>query len=608
MKRLLAAALTAVVLLPAPAHADDGLGALADRTVTAQLSRDAIPGAAVVVVENGRTVVSEGYGVADTATGREVDEDTPFLTGSLAKLFTAEAVLQLVEKGELDLRRDVNDYLTDFEIEDKYPGRPVTLEHLLTYTAGFDDDIVGLAAEDPSGLPSLAESLEERQLERVRPPGTRIAYSNYGIALAGHLVEIASGLPYAEYVRRHVLGPRGMDASTAALPHPAGYDAVLARGYRPDGDGFTEQRGQYAPWTPSGTGPAVTPADMGRYMISQLRGEGSAREMQRQHFTADERMPGMGYVFEHRLQNGREILYKDGDVPGYHSAMALLPEHGFGVYVVYNGDGKGTRAIWDARSLIGQIIDARFPAVADRPKTVGGDVGRFAGHYRSARTSHTTLMKVGALLAPPSVEAHGDGTLTTTGLSADPDETGQTWVQIAPGLFRERDGGARIAFTGDGTLVSSANPGEVYEKLAWYDAPSLAVALFGGGALVFLLATVTLPVLALGRRRNPGPARAARLLAWTASALVTAFLIGFVLLMADPNVLAEALPLYSPRLAALPVIATIALAFALTLVPATALAWWKRWWTVTGRVCFTLLTVAAGAFFKVASDYNLLLV
>ncbi|MFF3665929.1 serine hydrolase domain-containing protein [Microtetraspora malaysiensis] len=603
--------LGAVVARSAAAHGDD-LGPAIDRAVPAVLAEDKIPGAAVVVVENGKTVFSKGYGLADVGSGRPVDTATPFLTGSLAKVFTAEAVLRLVGEGRLDLRADVNRYLTAFKIDDTYPGRPVTLEHMLTYTAGFDDDIVGLAREDPATLPSLAESLKAHQPRRVRPPGTLIAYDNYALALAGHLVEVASGEPYAQYVAEHVFAAHGMTGSTAALPHPAAIGARLARGYRPDGDGHAEQKGQYSPWTPSGTGPAVTPADMARYMIDQLKGDPLARQMQARHFTADRRMPGMGYTLEERPRNGRRILYKDGDVPGYHNAMALMPDQRFGVYVVFNGDGTSGAAAWDAQKLLTQIIDRRFPApAASAPTPLTADVSRYAGSYRSARTSRSSLMKASTLFVVPTVTANPDGTLTTTGLSPDPDRWTQHWIQIAPGLFRERDGQARISFPGDGTLVSSALPSEVYEEVPWYDAPTLNLPLFVTGALALLLATLGLPLAAAVRRirkvRPPLPARLAALAAWISAALATVFLAGFALLMADPNVLMAALPLNSPRLAALPVLATLALAFAVPMVPATVVAWRARWWSLPSRIAYTLLALAAVAYFAVALGYHLLL-
>lgn len=612
---------------PRPRIEPHDVEALVDRIVPAQLARDRIPGAAVAVVAGGRTVLAKGYGVADVTTGRPVDASrTGFFTGSMSKLLTTTAVLQLVEQGRLDLRADVNRYLTAFKIKDTYPGRPVTLEHLLTYTAGFDDDIVGLATTDPGGVAPLGRSVAERQPRRVRPPGTRVAYNNYGLALAGHLVEIASGQPFAHYVDQRVLKPLGMVSTTVAVPHPAAIAAALARGHRPAGDGQTAEEALYSPWTPTGTGPATTVADMARFMLAQLRddprlGRNVARLMQRQHHTQDTRMPGMGYTFEQRPRNGRWLVYKDGDVPGFHNVMALLPDEGVGIYVVYNGDGVDTVAPWDGAALVNQIVDRYLPDTghrtdggaggeASRPgRTDGGANGEesgFAGTYRSARTSQTSLMKVAALFAAPTVSVNADGTLTTTGLSPDPARRTQHWIRIQAGLFAERDGQDRIAFDGKGVLSTSANPSETLEKLAWYDSPAPHLGLLGSGALVLVLAFLGFPLLAsmrvLRRRPRHAPgARAARLLAWITGALVTVFLTGFAAVMSDP----AAVLLDSPWPAALRITATVALVSAVLVSAATVAAWWKGWWGWAGRLSYTLVALGGAGFFTVAVSYNL---
>ncbi|WP_246090212.1 serine hydrolase domain-containing protein [Nonomuraea deserti] len=634
LPRILATALAGTVILsPAAATASarpvtpktdlSGLAEMVDRIVPEQLAKDRIPGAAVVVVSGGRTVLAKGYGVADVATRRPVDpRRTGFFTGSLAKLFTATAALQLVDDGKLDLRADVNRYLTTFKIKDSFPGRPVTLEHLLTYTAGFDDDIVGLAEADPEDVGSLADSLADRQPRRVRPPGMRVAYDNYGMALAGHLVESASGQPFAQYVEQHVLKPLGMNATSLAVPHAAALDADLAGAYRPSADGYATVKGQYGPWAPTGTGPVSTPADMGRFMLAQLGddprvGENVARRLQEQHYAQDPRIPGMGYAFEQRSRNGHRIVYKDGEVPGHQNVMALLPEQDIGVYVVFNGDGVGRVAGWNGQSLVNRIIDEYLPAKSASARTVsGGDTTRYAGTYRSTRTSRTSLMKVSTLFATPSVQANADGTLTTTGLSPDPEKTTQHWVPIGPGLFQERDGQAKIAFDDEGTLSSSMNPSEALEKLAWSDEPMPHMVLSGLSALVFVLAFLALPITALvralrgrsraGARPHPAGARAARLLAWITAALVTVFVGGIATTMSDPNVVMELTALYAPPLAVLPIVATAGLVLSVLVAGCAVAAWAKGWWGRPGRLCYTAVALAGVAFFKIAMTYNLL--
>jgi CubicO group peptidase (beta-lactamase class C family) len=102
-----------------------------------------IPGAVVLVVKDGSVFFAKGYGFADLETKRPVDpETTLFRVFSVSKLFTATAVMQLVEQGKLDLHADVNQYLDSFSLEERF-GKPVTLANLLTHTGGFDDALLG---------------------------------------------------------------------------------------------------------------------------------------------------------------------------------------------------------------------------------------------------------------------------------------------------------------------------------------------------------------------------------------------------------------------------------------------------------------------------------
>ena len=166
------------------------VGAFVDGYVAHQLEDYGIPGATVSVVKDGEVIFAKGYGEADVkAEEPVVADETLFRIASTNKLFTATAVMQLVEEGRLDLDRDVNAYLDDVEIPDTYPGQPVTLRHLLTHTAGFEERITGTLARDADDVAPLGEHLSENVPARVRPPGEVTSYSNYGVALAGHVVE-----------------------------------------------------------------------------------------------------------------------------------------------------------------------------------------------------------------------------------------------------------------------------------------------------------------------------------------------------------------------------------------------------------------------------------
>src|SRR3974377_2176715 len=171
-----------------------------------QLQREDTAGACVLIVKDGRVLFAKGYGFSDVKSRKPVTvEATLFRPGSISKLFTWTAVMQLVEQGKLDLDRDVNSYL-DFKIPATFP-QPVTLRSLMTHTPGFEEQIKDLINDEGSPMVSLHDHLARHMPEGIFPPGTPPAYSNYGASLAGYIVERVSGKPFNEYVEENIFKP-----------------------------------------------------------------------------------------------------------------------------------------------------------------------------------------------------------------------------------------------------------------------------------------------------------------------------------------------------------------------------------------------------------------
>lgn len=604
---------------PNPAGVGSLIGQTVNATVNAQLAKDKIPGAAVVVVAGGQTVFAQGYGVSDVATKTPVDPArTEFFTGSVAKVFTATAVAQLVQEGRLNPDADVNTYLKDFKIPDVFPGHPVTVQNLMTHTGGFDADPFGVAVSDPKDVPALGPYLADTKPARVRPPGMLAAYDNYGVALAGYLVQTVSGEPFARYMQEHVFAPLQMNASTFQQPHPVAIDANLAKGYRPDGAGWTAEHGQYGGWSPTGAGTVATATDMAEFMTAQLAkdprlGTGVADLVQQQHFTMDPRLPGMAYLLEERPRDGQRILFKDGDVPGFHSDMALLPDRGIGIYVVYNGDGTDRIAQWDGKALIDQIVDAYFPNSAPVPKAVKDPkLSGYAGTYRSDQVSRGDVTRVAGLVSSVTVAANPDGTITTNGLSQNPDVGDQRWIPLGNGEFAEQDAGGqdRLVFDGHGHLASTTDPTNAYYRLAWYTSPRLHLPMFYSGAGILVAAFLGFPVLALVRRLRQRPpharwARNARILAAVSGGLATLFVTGFLMTTGDSDAFYERLILGSSTVTLLLVVNALLAVCTVGLVAGSAAAWRLGWWRPVGRIAYTLTALGAVSFLAIAFTYNL---
>src|SRR5206468_4833454 len=143
------------------------------------------------------------YGYADFDAKKPViANETLFRPGSISKLFNAVAVMQLVEARQLDLDKDIREYL-DFEIPRNFP-EPITLRRILTHTAGFEESLKNLFVPTVREMRALRDYLIAAMPARIFAPGTVPSYSNYGLTLAGYIVERVSGEPFDKYVAAHI--------------------------------------------------------------------------------------------------------------------------------------------------------------------------------------------------------------------------------------------------------------------------------------------------------------------------------------------------------------------------------------------------------------------
>lgn len=638
---VLLTAVLALLLLPGSAAADPGDGvrdpdrvnAFLDEAVPAQLAEHRIPGAAVVVVSEGRQVAARGYGTADLSTGAPVDPDrSEMFTASVGKMFTSTAVMQLVEQGRVDLDRDVNEYLTEFQVPDTYPGQPVTMRHLLTHTAGFDYVVLGAGDVDGAGVESVTEHLVDHLPDRVRPPGEgRVSYDNYGVVLAGAVVEAVSGQRYEEYVAEHVFAAAGMESASQAQPRTD--EADLAKGYRvsgdvDDADPWTQVHGQFGPLTPTGAATTTTATDMGRFMLAQfdqperpVLEPDTLQQIQTQQAALQPDLPGMGFLWELRDVAGERVVAKDGDMPGSHANLVLLPEQDTGIYVVFNGDGVDNSAWLAGRELEDQFVAEFFgsPGDPDEPDAAADPetyepVDSLAGTYLGRHVSHSDFLGASGLVGGVTVEPGADGTLTThNAMADDPDWATREWEPVAAGLFRELGGTDLLAFGADGeSLAISSMPTYSYERLAGWQSPVLHQVVLYGAAAVLAVGLLVLPVVALVRRRLDRPrwargARVTRVLWCLTSVALLGYTGAFFSLMGDGAALNETLFLGdSALLIMVRVLSSVGVLGVLGMVLMTPLAWRRRWWRLPGRLGLTVTTVAGLAFLAVCAAHSMI--
>jgi CubicO group peptidase (beta-lactamase class C family) len=594
------------------------LEAFLDDVLAQQLKENAIPGATLAVVQDGRLLFAKGYGDADLERHTPmVADQTLVRVGSVAKLFTWTAVMQLVEQGKLDLNADVNTYLADFQIPATYP-EPITLAHLLTHTAGFEDRQRGITVSSADSLEPLGTYLADAMPARIFPPGTVTAYSNYGTTLAGYVVERASGEPFAQYVQQHIFAPLGMQHSTFAQQLPPKLAAHLAVSYDEYDGGYHALPLEYSQIAPAG-GLSATATDIAQFMIAHLQDGGvgdahilqaaTAQDMHRQHFTNDPHVSGMAYGFVEMTLNGQRLLMHSGSTNDeqFHSLLVLLPTQNTGLFVSYSSAG-GSAAKWALlQEFLDHYVPAARPAALTSPADFGQRSGQFAGTYRSTRTTATTIEKVGGLFglaATAQVGTSDEGYLTITGLSKEPTQ----WVEVAPLVFQHVGGQETVVFRADDqghTYLFQGNlPIEGYRKLAWYENPRLHYGVLAGCVVLFLSALVCWPIgwLVARRKRAPQPRLAglARWLAWGISALYVLFLILFTVSITDLSQFPTSLTKAALGLALLATGLTVGM------VACAGLAWRRRYWSVIGRAHYTLVTAGGLAFVWFLSQWNLL--
>jgi hypothetical protein len=445
------------------------------------------------------------------------------------------------------------------------------------------------------------------------------AYSNAGLALAGQAAADALDLEFDELLAQRVFEPLGLDHTEVNTGETVP-DMPLATAYALEGGEQTaHERG------PEGLYPAggiiATAADMGAYMEFQL-GDGqpllsadALAELHGPQFHPDPRLPGSALGFYEMYHGSTRLVAHGGDGLGSHSLLTLVPDHDLGIYIAFNGDGDDGAAAFAAEEATGAILDLMLGETAEADGPTGAAAPDTAaeaapGTYRATRMNESDYSNLFlAIGSDIHVTVEDDGTVTTTGLSFDPDVDEQHWEPQGDGLYREAAGSRLIAFGTDdaGTTMLYSADG-AYEQLAWYEETNTLLAAAAAGLL--LLATLLAWPVASGIRRlrgRPAPrsgSRTALVLAAAAGILSAAFIATMAVFLSDADTFIATVLEGTPIVpwAAIPLLAAAA-ATAAALV-ACVLAWARRWWTTGRRLHYTLGILGAAAFIAVAGYYH----
>lgn len=331
-----------------------------------EMREKGIPALSIALVDSNRVVWSRGFGVENAATGKPATANTVYRVGSVSKLFTDIGIMQLVERGQVDLDVPVQRYLPTFTPTNP-SGKPITLRQLMSHYSG-------LVREPPVGhyfddtRPTLAATVNSlSQTALVYPPETTRKYSNAAIATVGYVLEKRTGVPFATALQRSVLAPMGLTSSSFD-PSPA----LLAR--VPEAVMWTmHDRSFPAPTFPLGMAPAgsmySTMPDLGRFISmlfdggagvnGQVLRKATLQEMWRPQFAAAGATTGSGLGFAVNTIDGKRVVEHGGAIYGFATQLSAMPEDRIGVAVSGAKDGVNAVTTRIAREALRLMLALR---------------------------------------------------------------------------------------------------------------------------------------------------------------------------------------------------------------------------------------------------------
>lgn len=344
--------------------------AYATKMIRYEMGKNAVAGLSIALVDDQRVIWAEGFGYADRERGIPATADTLYRVGSISKLFTAVAALQLAEQGKLDIDQPLGRYLPGFAIKERTgDATAITPRQLMTHHAGLSRDrLKGFMNSEPRPFAEVVNELHDDYA--AYPSGLVFSYSNLGVALLGAAVQDISGRPFADYLRQSVLVPLGMRHSTFDTGISA--SPLAARGYR----GLAAALEPPLRDVPAG-GLNSSVAEMSRFMAMMFAGGTSGEQRILRAETLAEMLRvqnknvpldfnfhvglgwGLSTVGNSTIENAGPVAHHAGGTILFHSQMYILPQHKLGVVVLTNSSTGGPVADRIATAALTLALQAK---------------------------------------------------------------------------------------------------------------------------------------------------------------------------------------------------------------------------------------------------------
>ncbi|MBR5232444.1 MAG: beta-lactamase family protein [Clostridia bacterium] len=387
MKRLVAVFLLAIMMiLPLKGAGAQEYGKVIAQYVGAH--QDTTAGVSVAVFTGEETLYEGYFGHGDMENGVPMSPDTVVEWGSVTKLLVWVSVMQQKEAGKIDLDADVRDYLPENFLRALKYDEKITMKHLMSHNAGFEETLIGMMTARENEILSLEGYLRTFQPRQIYRPGEVTAYSNWGVTLAGYIVERVSGQDFAAYVHEHIFDKLGM-TRTAILPDLS--DNAYVQQKRGELQCYTADRTlipgafQYIVMYPAGmcTSTLSDFAAFGSALIRRdeaLMGKETWEEMftPTSYFGDKDNTPLNCHGFWHK-ERGVSMYGHGGNTTGCSSMLLIDPENGVGMTVMTNQSGE---TVYN-EGLYDEIF-GKYP----------GQPTDFRGWTNSARTIKTGPLKI----------------------------------------------------------------------------------------------------------------------------------------------------------------------------------------------------------------------
>lgn len=578
-------------------------------------------GAVISVVHEGQLALSKGYGYADLESRTQADPAVHlFRPGSVSKLLTWTAVMQLYEQGRIQLDDPIEEYVPQFPIPGRYGV--ITFEHALTHTPGLEDGALGyLFVRSPDDFMPLPDALGRYAPTQQWAPGEVVSYSNWATALAGLAIANVSGMQFEDYVAKHILNPLGMLNSTFKEPLPPALEKRMATGYFERGKGLEVLGYEYIKnFAPAGS-LAATADDMARFIIAHVNGgeaDGKrileADTVQLMHsrlFGRVDAIPAMAHGFYEVRHNGHRLVAHGGDTIAFHSNLVIDPTSGFGFFVSFNAP-QGDKARDQVSSA---ILDYFYPSAAEMgedsqpaPEGTAGRVAQLVGTYRLNRQSHTKIERLVSFGGDIAVVPGNDDRIVVSA-----PVPGGEFEEIEPYLFKEVGGREVLAFEADesGKVVHAhlaSLPVMTLDKLPWYETSANHMLVIGLALVASVFVIINMLRNWGQRRSSTGTASRATWLVFTLSMCNLLFVLGFAAVFSEalsgsPLLMFKFPPPGTGAILMLPALASLltlaALGYSIQL-------WRQGIWNIAKRLRYTYVALVNVLFVLVLNYWSLI--